>query len=266
MSTLFKSKSKAEIMNLRDDLDGNDPDKRKVAAKRVVSLMRAGEDVQTLFSSMLRCVKSSDIELKKLAYLYLVNYSETEPEEAIMAVNTFVQDSQDFNPFVRALAVRTMCRIKLETVAEHMIIPLKKTLEDTDPYVRKTAVLAVVKLYEIIPEAVENANIFDVLLKLLYDDNPMVVSNTTIAIMEINEKRTTPIFKFNADTIGPILGALNSSSEWCQTILLDALTKYKPVSSEDSAFLIDRLVPFLKHNNPAVVIGAFKCIFLYMMN
>ena len=264
MSTLFKSKSKAEIMNLRDDLDGNDPDKRKVAAKRVVSLMRAGEDVQTLFSSMLRCVKSSDIELKKLAYLYLVNYSETEPEEAIMAVNTFVQDSQDFNPFVRALAVRTMCRIKLETVAEHMIIPLKKTLEDTDPYVRKTAVLAVVKLYEIIPEAVENANIFDVLLKLLYDDNPMVVSNTTIAIMEINEKRTTPIFKFNADTIGPILGALNSSSEWCQTILLDALTKYKPVSSEDSAFLIDRLVPFLKHNNPAVVIGAFKCIFLYM--
>ena len=57
---------------------------------------------------------------------------------------------------------------------------------------------------------------------------------------------------------------MNSSSEWCQTILLDALTKYKPVSSEDSAFLIDRLVPFLKHNNPAVVIGAFKCIFLYM--
>ncbi|OHS95153.1 Adaptin N terminal region family protein [Tritrichomonas foetus] len=264
MTNLFRGEVKNEVAQLRDQLDGNDPSERKNAAKRVVALMRSGENVQSLFSSMLRCVRTSDLELKKLTYLYLVHYSEQEPEQAIMAVNTFVQDSQDMNPLVRALAVRTMCRIKLENVAEHMIIPLKKCLSDQDPYVRKTAAFGVAKLYDVIPEAVENANLFDDLLKLLSDDNPMVVSNTTATIFEINERRTTPIFNLNSDTIGPILSAINSCTEWCQTILLDALSRYKPVSPEDATFLIDRLVPFLKHSNPAVVIGSFKCIFLFM--
>ena len=147
-----------------------------------------------------------------------------------MAVNSFIQDSQDYNPLIRALAVRTMCRIRLESVAEHMIIPLRKCLQDRDPYVRKTAAFGVAKLYDVIPEAVENAKLFDDLLRLLHDENPMVVSNTTAAIFEINERRTTPIFELNSDTIGPILNALNSCTEWCQVMLLDALAKYTPIS------------------------------------
>jgi vesicle coat complex subunit len=122
--------------------------------------MRSGKNVQSLFSSVLRCVKTSDIELKKLAYLYLINDSSHEPEQAIMAVNTFVQDSQDPNPLIRALAVRNMCRIRLESVAEHMVIPLKCCLKDPDPYVRKTVAFGIAKLYEIIPEVAENSQLF----------------------------------------------------------------------------------------------------------
>ena len=264
MSNLFDGEAKGEILQLRDQLDGNSPQIRKAAAKRVIALMRQGDNVQFLFSSMLRCVKTADLELKKLTYLYLTTYSSQEPEQAIMAVNTFIQDSQDPNPLIRALAVRTMCKIRLESVAENMILPLKQRLQDNDPYVRKTAAFGVAKLYDVIPEAVENAGLFPELIKLLKDDNPMVVSNTTAAIVEINDKRTQPIFKLNGETVGPILSAMSSSSEWCQTILYDALAKYKPESKEDAAFLIDRLIPFLKHANPAVVIGAFRCIFIFM--
>ena len=264
MSNIFEGEAKGELLTLRDQLDGNDPRIRKQAAKRTVSLMRQGENVKALFSSMLRCVKTPDIELKRLAYLYLLQYSAQEPEQAIMAVNTFINDSQDSSPLIRGLAVRTMCRIKLENVAEHMLAPLKQRLSDPDPYVRKTAAFGVAKLYDFVPEAVENAGLFTDLLKLLKDENPMVVSNTTAAIFEINEHRTTPIFILNSDTIGPILSAISSCSEWCQTILLDALAKYKPESHDDATFLIDRLIPFLKHSNPSVVIGAFKCIFLFM--
>ena len=261
---IFKHESKNEILQIRDDLDGNNPTKRKAAAKKTISLMRQGENVQSLFASMLRCVKTPDIELKRLSYLYLVHYSTQEPEQAIMAVNTFIQDSQDDNPLIRALAVRTMCRIRLENIAEHMLSPLKKALEDQDPYVRKTAALGVAKLYEFVPESVENANLLNDLLKLLHDENPMVVSNTTAAIVEINEHRTEPIFKLTSESIGPLLSASSACTEWCLTILLDALSHYKPESADDAAFLIDRLIPFLKHANPAVVVGAFKCIFLYM--
>jgi hypothetical protein len=47
-------------------------------------------------------------------------------------------------------------------------------------------------------------------------------------------------------------------------MLLDALSRYVPISSEDASFLIDRLIPMLKNSNPSVVVGSFKCIFLFM--
>lgn len=262
---LFEGKRKKDALHLlRDQLDSNDPDERKNAAKKVVNLMRAGENVGELFASMLRCVKTDDLELKRLVYNYIVTYSQEQSEESIMVVNTFVLDSQDANPLVRALAIRTMGRIRIETVAEAMIIPLKQCLQDKDPFVRKTAALAVVKVYDTIPEAVENAELFKLLINLMYDENPMVVSNTTAAILEINQKRSSPIFTFDGSCVPQIVAAIPASTEWCQTILLDALGNYEPDSPEKAAEMIDRLMPFLKSANPSVVIGAFKCIFLFM--
>lgn len=255
---------KGELISLRNNLDSNEPELRKAAAKRAVSLMRSGENVGVLFADMLRCVKTSDIELKRLVYLYLVTYSIQESEQSIMAVNTFIQDSQDANPLVRALAIRTMSRIRIESVAENLVVPLKKCLKDKDPYVRKTAALSVSKLYDIIPETVENADLFKVLISLLEDSNPLVIANTTAAINEINEKRETPIYKFTSRTISPIINSIPESSEWCQTVLLDAISKYEPEDPQDAAAMIERLVPFLKHSNPAVVIGSFKAIFIFM--
>lgn len=262
--TLSRGDSNTDINKIRSYLDGNDQTMRKKAAKQVVSFMRLGENVQFLFSSMLRCVMTQDIELKKLAYLYLVYYAVQEPEQAIMAVNTFVQDSQDFNPLVRALAIRTMCRIRLENIAEHSLQPLKKCIRDADPYVRKTAALGVAKLYDFVPESIESADLFQDLINLINDENPMVVANAITAIFEINERRTTPLLILNSKTIVPVLNALSSSTECCQSLLLDILAKYKPKSHNDATFLIDRLVPFLKNSNPAVVIGAFRCIYLLM--
>ena len=41
----------------------------------------------------MRCarVQTEDLELKKLVYLYLINYAKTQPDLAIMGVNTFVK-------------------------------------------------------------------------------------------------------------------------------------------------------------------------------
>jgi vesicle coat complex subunit len=53
-------------------------------------------------------MQTIDLELKKLIYLYLINYSKSEPELALHAVNTFDKDTRNANPLVRALALRTM--------------------------------------------------------------------------------------------------------------------------------------------------------------
>jgi AP-1 complex subunit beta-1 len=63
-------------------------------------------------------MQTDNLELKKLVYLYLMNYAKTQPDLAIMAVNTFVKDCVDPNPLIRALAVRTMGCIRVDKITE----------------------------------------------------------------------------------------------------------------------------------------------------
>ncbi|MFO0131039.1 MAG: hypothetical protein ACK52J_00070 [bacterium] len=41
---------------------------------------------------MIRCLEHPEIELKKLVYLYIINYSKKQPDDAIMVVNMFRKD------------------------------------------------------------------------------------------------------------------------------------------------------------------------------
>jgi len=38
---------------------------------------------------------ADNLELKKLVYLYLINYAKSQPDLALLAVNTFVKDAND---------------------------------------------------------------------------------------------------------------------------------------------------------------------------
>ena len=60
----------------------------------VIAAMTVGKDVSALFPDVIQCMQTPNIELKKLIYLYLINYAKTQPELAILAVNTFIKVSQ----------------------------------------------------------------------------------------------------------------------------------------------------------------------------
>lgn len=105
---------------------------------------------------------------------------------AIMAVNSFVKDCEDPNPLIRALAVRTMGCIRVDKITEYLCGPLRKTLKDSDPYVRKTAAVCVAKLFDIDPELVQDQGFVESLQELLSDANPMVVANAVAALSEIH--------------------------------------------------------------------------------
>jgi len=57
------------------------------------------------------------------------NYAKSHPELCILAVNTFVQDSEDPNPLVRALAIRTMGCIRVDKMVDYLGEPLRKCLK-----------------------------------------------------------------------------------------------------------------------------------------
>ncbi|XP_057518221.1 beta-adaptin-like protein C [Amaranthus tricolor] len=263
-SKYFSTTKKGEIPELKEELNSQYKDKRKDAVKKVIAAMTVGKDVSSLFTDVVNCMQTENLELKKLVYLYLINYAKSQPDLAILAVNTFVKDSQDPNPLIRALAVRTMGCIRVDKITEYLCDPLQRCLKDDDPYVRKTAAICVAKLYDINAELVEDRGFLDSLKDLISDNNPMVVANAVAALAEIQENSTKPIFEITSATLGKLLTALNECTEWGQVFILDALSRYKAADAREGENIVERVTPRLQHANCAVVLSAVKMILQQM--
>jgi AP-1 complex subunit beta-1 len=236
-----------------------------------------------LFTDVLNCVQTNNIELKKLVYLYLINYAKTQPELTLLAVNTFVKDASDPNPLIRALAVRTMGCIRVDRITEYLCEPLSRAIRDEDPYVRKTAAVCVAKLYDIAPNLVIERGFVDTLHDLISDSNPSVVANSVAALSEIaetsssassgnnsksgsnnNNNHTNSVMKITPAVLQKLLAALNECTEWGQVFILDSLAKYTPTDGREAEGIIERVTPRLQHANAAVVMSALKVILSYM--
>ena len=66
-----------------------------------------------LFPDVVNCIQTDNLELKKLVYLYLMNYAKSQPDMAILAVNTFVKVRFSVN---KSFDNRHSCKIECECV------------------------------------------------------------------------------------------------------------------------------------------------------
>ena len=78
------------------------------------------------------------------------------------------------NPLIRALALRNMGYLPVEKVMQSLAENLKRLLDDKDPYVCKTAALAVVKVYCYDKRLVESGGLIGRLQNLLSHENSTV--------------------------------------------------------------------------------------------
>ncbi|CAG8467810.1 5695_t:CDS:2, partial [Scutellospora calospora] len=218
----------------KKDLNSEYRDRRKDAIKKVIANMTVGKDVSGLFPDVLKNMQTDDLEQKKLVYLYLMNYAKTQPELVILAVNTFVKDTDDSNPLIRALAIRTMGCIRVEKIIDYLCEPLRKCLRDDNPYVRKTAAICVAKLYDLNPNLAIDNGFVSVLQDMVSDANPM------------------------------LLVALNECTEWGRIAILAALAEFKPADSKEAEHIVERVVPQFQHVNGSVVLSAIKVVMIYM--
>ncbi|GME92765.1 unnamed protein product [[Candida] boidinii] len=189
-----------------------------------------------------------------------MNYAKTNPELCILAVNTFVKDTEDPNPLVRALAIRTMGCIRVDRMADYMDIPLKRTLKDDNPYVRKTAVICVAKLYELNPEICIDRGFLTTLMEMIDDSNQMVVANAISALIEIQKSQHAALDFLNSKVLKKLLITLNECTEWGRISILSALAEYKAEDTNEVNHIIDRVSPQLQHENPSVVLSSIKVL------
>lgn len=118
----FTTNRKGENHELREELRSPARDRKRDAVKKVIANMTVGKDVSTLFMDVINCIQTDNLELKKLVYLYLINYAKTQPDLALLAVNTFVKDAND--P-VSTIEFATILRLSICPMVDPLNSPLK---------------------------------------------------------------------------------------------------------------------------------------------
>ncbi|KAH7131861.1 adaptin N terminal region-domain-containing protein [Dendryphion nanum] len=260
-----------KVAELRLELNsGGKKDKtfsaKKTALKKIVANMTmSNNDMVALFPDVVGCMHIPSLEIKKMCFLYLVNYARIKPDIALKALPVIQQDLQATNPLVRALALRTMSYIHVREYVESTVPQVKDLLKDSDPYVRKTAAFCVAKLYDHDRQLVEASSLIDMLNSMLRDENPTVVSSALAGLMDIWERSENIRLTIDYASASKIVQILPDCSEWGQTYILEAMMNYVPNDTQEAALLAERISPRLSHSNSAVVLTCIRVI-LYLMN
>ncbi|KAL9114646.1 MAG: hypothetical protein Q9227_001324 [Pyrenula ochraceoflavens] len=255
----FAPARKGETYELRAGLVSQYAWERKESIQKTIMAMTLGKDVSALFPDVLKNLATADLDQKKLVYLYLMNYAKSHPELCILAVNTFVQDSEDPNPLIRALAIRTMGCIRVDKMVDYMEEPLRKTLRDESPYVRKTAAICVAKLFDLNPTMCLENGFLETLQELIGDPNPMVVANAVTALSEITESAPeTRALQVNTQNLRKMLQALPECTEWGRVTILNVLAEYRAADVKEAEHICERVSPQFQHINSSVVLATIK--------
>ncbi|KAJ7388934.1 AP-4 complex subunit beta-1 [Desmophyllum pertusum] len=259
------SNKKGEVSELKKSLQSpevqRDASQYKKIIQKVISYMTLGMDLSSLFMDMIKAGATHDLVQKKLVYLYICTYAQSNPELALLTVNTLRKDSQDSSAMVRGLALRSMCSLRLPDLVEYIVEPLLAGLGDNSSYVRRCAVMGCVKLYHLIPDFVEDNGIIERLCGLLTDPDVQVLCNCISALDEILAAEGG--LQVHKKLAHYLLKRLKAFSGWGQSMVIELLLRYKPRNTDELFDILNLLDDRLKHPNSAVVMACIQ-LFIHM--
>ncbi|CAH3174324.1 unnamed protein product [Porites lobata] len=255
-----ESNKKGEVSELKKSLQSpevqRDAVQYKKVIQKVIECMTLGMDLSSLFMDMIKAGATHDLVQKKLVYLYICSYATSNPDLALLTVNTMRKDCQDRSAMVRGLALRSMCSLRLPDLVEYIVEPLLTGLSDNSSYVRRAAVLGCIKLFHLIPDFVEDNGIVEKLVRLIQDPDPQVVCNSLLALDEIlAAEGGVQLQKIAAHHL---LKRFKAFSGWGQSMIMELLLRYKPKDTEELFDVLNLLDDRLKHPNSAVVMACIQ--------
>jgi AP-3 complex subunit beta len=193
--------------------------------------MSRGTDVSAYFASVIQLIASPSLEIQKLVYIYLLHYAESNPDLALLSINTIQKSLGDKNQIVRAMALRVMSGIRVPVISGVVVFGIRKCLGDLSPFVRKTAAVAVGKCYKYGSRGKRGLMRLDpglreelipLLATLLQDSVPSVISSALSSWQKLCPERTDllhPAYRL-------ICRSLVEMNEWGQLVAMRVLTTY----------------------------------------
>ncbi|EJD06497.1 uncharacterized protein FOMMEDRAFT_131430 [Fomitiporia mediterranea MF3/22] len=270
--------SEDKVRNVRKQLDTNSDREKLDALKTLIALISKGRNVSDYFPSVVKNVASPNLEIRKLVYIFLLRYAETEPDLALLSINTFQRDLADPNPLIRAMALRVLSGINVPMVGNIVILSVKKCANDPSPYVRKAAALATIKCYSM--DSGHLPSLIPIITTLLKDKSPLSIGSVAVAFQAICPTRL--------DLLHPhyrrLCRMLLDIDAWGQVSVLELLARYarsmlpRPVTSDsagnkmdegnedvdpDLQLLLSASEPLLMSRNPSVVMAVSR-VFFYL--
>lgn len=172
------------------------------------------------FSAVIKNIASPNIEIKKLVYIFLLHHAESEPDTALLSINTIQKSLTDSNPQVRALALRVMSGIRVPAISQIVSLGIKRGAGDMSPYVRKAAALAIPKCYRLDPNTLPQ--LLEYLSTLLGDKQYYVAGAAVSAFLDVCPERIDLIHPHYRSLIRKLV----DMDEWGQLATLRLLTIY----------------------------------------
>ena len=260
-SGFFVDSKKGEVNELKALLKNinveRDMKRKRDVLKKVIAYMTLGIDVSRLFTEMIMAIETKDVVVKKMVYLYLSTQAHKEPEMAIMCINSLRRECENEDPMVRGLALRSLCNLRMVSILEYVQDPIHKGMVDLSAYVRRVAVMGVLKVHHLSPDTVDSSGWRGQLHEMLQDPDAAVVSNVMFTLNEMMLAQGGMLV--SAAVVMPLLNRIAEFNEWGLQAVLDYVARYKPSSEEETFAIMNLLDPVLRSANSGAVLGTIKC-------
>ncbi|DBA85225.1 TPA: hypothetical protein ACH3X2_005929 [Trebouxia sp. C0005] len=266
-------KSRGEIGEIRTQLNalsasGSRPEAaaaKKELFKKVINCMTIGIDMSSLFMLVMTAGMSNaeDVVLKKMLYLFICTYAQSNPDLTLLTINLLNKDCKDQDPTIRGLALRSLCSLRVANLIEYIVSPVSLALQDRNPYVRRTAVLGVLKIYNLDAAAVRNAGMLEDLHDMLQKDpDAQVVANCMSVLLETDSGQSL----VTRALVISLLNRIKEFSEWAQCQVLEFASHYRPSDEQEVYDFMNVLDDRLSHSNSAVVMATVKMFLHYTLS
>ncbi|ELP89425.1 AP-1 complex subunit beta-1, putative [Entamoeba invadens IP1] len=250
-------KQKDELQELKDCLQSKNVNDQKEAMKKIVLATAEGKECGFMYMDVLKIIGTPDISLKQLIYLYIATYASVDEQEAILTVNSLIIDSTNHDPHVKGLAFRTMGNIKLKTTAEYFVQPLIKGLKDSDSYVKRCAILSLLKILQIPNVTVDFKAIGNSILNELEDGDSVVVA----AILSVASEIPALSRMVQTEQVATkVVHLLEGSNDWDQSVFLKYFNEYKPHSKREAEMIVQTVFDKCSVVNEGIVIDTLKLV------
>ncbi|EMR11264.1 hypothetical protein PNEG_00294 [Pneumocystis murina B123] len=188
--------------------------------KKVIYSMSYGMDMSEYFMSVVKNISSSNFEIQKLVYMYIIRYSEYDPNLSLLSINTIQRKLNDKNQIFRGTAIRMLSGIRVPAISKIILSEIKRCIMDMSFYVRKAAAISMVKCYRL--DSSSLPILIEYLLILFNDQSHIVFGSALFVFQELCPEKLDLIHPYYRK----ICKVLHKLSEWDQVTALNILLVY----------------------------------------